>query len=77
MDFGLQGMEAFYSGFTPRITAEMLALADRYGLYVTAGSDYHGKNKLVKLGSTGLDGEETFPSGLVRFLEAVGVSRLT
>ena len=54
MTFGLQGMEAFYSGFTPKITSQMLSLAERYGLYVTAGSDYHGANKLVKLGDTGL-----------------------
>lgn len=45
--FGLQGVEAFYSGFSPKLITQMLDLADRYQLYVTAGSDYHGKNKLV------------------------------
>ena len=47
--FGLQGMEAFYSGFTPQLRDENLALAEKYGLYVTAGSDYHGSNKKVSL----------------------------
>ena len=66
--FGLQGLEAFYSGFTDKISREMLAFAERYGLYVTAGSDYHGKNKLISLGDTGLDHETDLPAGLSRFL---------
>ena len=71
MDFGLQGIEAFYSGFTEKLRKEMLALAERYGLYVTAGSDYHGANKLVRLGNTGLDATPELPEGLLRFLEGV------
>lgn len=71
MDFGLQGVEAFYSGFSPKMREEMLALADRYSLYVTAGSDYHGKNKMVSLGDTGLDAEKRLPGGMLRFFEAV------
>ena len=73
--FGLQGLEAYYSGFTPRIRGELLALAERYGLYVTAGSDYHGTNKLVVLGDTGLDRCEDGPEGLKRFLRALGKDR--
>lgn len=70
--FGLQGLEGFYSGFTPRIRREILAFAERYGLYVTAGSDYHGKNKLIELGDTGLDAAEELPEGLLRFLRDAG-----
>ena len=73
MGFGLQGVEGFYSGFTDKLRAQVLALAEKYGLYVTAGSDYHGKNKLVRLGDTGLDEVTEFPEGLTRFLKAVGV----
>ncbi len=73
MKFGLCGVEAFYSGFTPKLTKEMLALAEKYGLYVTAGSDYHGKNKMVRLGDNGLDDVGEYPSGLVNFLEKFGV----
>ena len=65
--FGLQGVEAYYSGFTARLNREMLAFAARYGLYVTAGSDYHGKNKLVRLGDTGLADAAEGPEGLRRF----------
>ncbi len=71
MDYGLQGVEAFYSGFSPKLREEMLALAERYGLYVTAGSDYHGTNKLIELGDTGLDRELPQPAGMIRFLERV------
>ena len=71
MDFGLQGVEAFYSGFTDKLRDEMLDYAEKYRLYVTAGSDYHGKNKLVVLGDTGLDTREELPDGLKRFLQAV------
>ena len=67
--FGLQGVEAFYSGFTGKLIGEMLSFADRYGLMVTAGSDYHGKNKLVQLGDTNLSTTEEYPDGLKRFLE--------
>lgn len=71
MDFGLQGVEAYYSGFTSKLRDQMLSFASRYGLYVTAGSDYHGSNKLISLGDTGLaDGDER-PEGLRRFLADV------
>ena len=65
--YGLSGVEGFYSGYTPVLREQTLALAEKFGLYVTAGSDYHGKNKLVPLGDTGLEDCEP-PEGLVRFL---------
>lgn len=70
--FGLQGVEAFYSGFTKRLSDELLALAERYGLYVTAGSDYHGTNKLVVLGDTNCANAAAGPEGLRRFLRDAG-----
>lgn len=70
-EMGLMGVEAFYSGFTPRFREEILDFAQRYHLYVTAGSDYHGKNKLVDLGDTGFDQAEGYPEGLSAFLERV------
>ena len=69
MEYGLKGLEAYYSGFTPKIRSEILSFADQYDLYVTAGSDYHGKNKLIELGDTGLVDVEDYPRGLQRFLE--------
>ena len=69
--FGLRGVEAYYSGFTRKLRSQALSLAERYDLYVTAGSDYHGKNKLVELGDTGLNDPDDVPDGLRRFLERV------
>lgn len=69
MQYGLQGVEAFYSGFCAEQRETMLSLAEKYDLYVTAGSDYHGKNKKICLGETGLDPASEYPDGLNRFLE--------
>ena len=67
--FGLRGIEAFYSGFSEKLRRDAIMLAEKYDLFVTAGSDYHGKNKLVNLGDTGLDEQFSRPEGLLRFLE--------
>ena len=75
MDQGLQGVEAYYSGFTGKLNREMLDFARRYGLYVTAGSDYHGKNKMIALGDTGLEDAAEGPEGLLRFLDEVRKER--
>lgn len=65
---GLQGVEAFYSGFPPHLTAEILSFAEKYALYVTAGSDYHGSNKTVVLGDTHLPAVNDYPEELKRCL---------
>ena len=69
--FGLKGIEAFYSGFSDKIRNELLEYADRFDFYVTAGSDYHGSNKLVALGDTGLESGDKLPERIRSFLEAV------
>lgn len=71
LPFGLQGVEAYYSGFTDKIIAEMRAFAEKFDLYVTAGSDYHGRNKLVSLGDTNLEDAAQGPAGMKKFFEAV------
>ena len=45
MDCGLEGMECRYSGYTEEQSAQLLALAEEYGLLPTGGSDYHGSVK--------------------------------
>ena len=75
-DAGLQGLECFYSGFTAEQTELMLELKNRYGLFATAGSDYHGTNKAIAPGDIGTSGtadrarvyEELKP-----FLKACGI----
>lgn len=73
MEYGLRGVEAFYSGFSQKLTNEMLGLAEKNNLYVTAGSDYHGTNKMVILGDTGLAEGMDFPAGMKRFLSDIGI----
>ena len=70
-DFGLQGLEGYYSGFSAVLRDQVLHLAEKYGLYVTAGSDYHGKNKLIPLADTGLEPGEVPAEGLRRFFADV------
>ena len=71
--FGLKGVEAFYSDFSALMQNEVLSFAEKYGLYVTAGSDYHGTNKPAVIGDTNLSGPDEYPEGLYRFLNDVRI----
>ena len=73
--YGLQGVEAYYSDFTDELRDEMLRFAEKYGLYVTAGSDYHGKNKPISIGVTGLNAGTKIADGLHRFFKDVSVTK--
>lgn len=66
--YGLAGLEAYYSGFTETLRSQVLALAEEFDLYVTAGSDYHGSNKLILPADTGLRPGDPLPERLERFL---------
>ena len=49
---GLQGMETRYSTYDERESAVAAALAEKYGLLCSGGSDFHGANKPdISLGS--------------------------
>lgn len=56
---GLSGIEAEYFGQNREKTRHYLSLAEKFGLLVTGGSDYHGGNtgKEVKLGDFKLKDE--------------------
>ena len=69
IECGLRGIEAYYSGFSEKMCGEALSLAERFDLSVTAGSDYHGTNKMVALGDTGLDAVTEMPERLMMFLK--------
>lgn len=71
LGYGLQGVEGFYSEFTDEQRGFVLGLAEKHNLYVTAGSDYHGRNKTVRLGCNGLDKVTSVPKGLTEFVERV------
>ena len=55
-ELGLVGLECYYSTYTKEQIDELLKIADELGLYVSCGSDYHGKNKPVKLTQFSCDG---------------------
>jgi hypothetical protein len=58
---GMNAIEAYHSDHTPRDTAQYLGLAQRHGLLVTGGSDFHGAVKPgVSLG-TGCRGNLNIP----------------
>jgi predicted metal-dependent phosphoesterase TrpH len=42
---GLDGIEALYSRHSPAQRASYVEIAERYGLLVTGGSDFHGSYK--------------------------------
>ena len=67
-EMGLKGIEAYYSGFTKEIRDEVLSLADKKGLLITCGSDYHGNNKTVLPGEIGPDSPEDFLEKAAAFI---------
>ena len=71
-DHGLMGIEGYYSRYQKEDEQEVLGLADKYDLYVTAGSDYHGRNKKnVALKSHHLQRVSDGDPRLHRFLELI------
>ncbi len=54
-EWGLFGMECYYSTHTPKEAEMLISIANRRGLFVTCGSDFHGPgfNAGVDVGVTG------------------------
>ncbi|MBU4344785.1 MAG: PHP domain-containing protein [Proteobacteria bacterium] len=51
-EMGLKGIEAYYPEHSPDLTAFYAEVANRYGLLITGGTDFHGSIKPdVKMGS--------------------------
>ena len=48
---GLDGVEGYYSMFSASETAMITELAELYGLLLSGGSDFHGTNSTVALGT--------------------------
>lgn len=60
-DAGLIGMEVYYSTYNEEQTARLLALAEKFDLAPSGGSDFHGSNKpSISLG-TGIEGNLSIP----------------
>ena len=66
-EMGLMGIEVFYPEHSPALREHYLALADRHGLLVTGGTDFHGEFKpQIRLGSG--KGDLCVPSELFQIL---------
>lgn len=56
-DLGIMGLEGFYSRYTEEEEDFLCRTAQKRGLLVSAGSDWHGANKTVSLGSLSVSGK--------------------
>ncbi|MDD4583243.1 MAG: PHP domain-containing protein [Eubacteriales bacterium] len=54
-EWGLSGMECYYSSHTPEQAEKLVEIAKRRGLLITSGSDFHGPdfNPALDIGVTG------------------------
>ena len=67
-DAGMNAIEAYHSDHERRDTELYLGLAERYGLLVTGGSDFHGTVKPGVFLGTGCAGNLSIPEDLVKKL---------
>ena len=66
---GLDGVEAIYQANEPGETVDHLRAARETGLFVTAGSDFHGANKpAIRLGME-VDDERAFTAPFLGCLD--------
>ena len=59
-EYGLCGLESFYSLYSKEEIEKLVEIAKRNDLFVTCGSDYHGQNKPVKIGQFSSDKTAVF-----------------
>lgn len=52
---GLEGLEVYYPAHDKAAVDELYSLARRYSLMATGGTDYHGANRNVQMGSVKVD----------------------
>lgn len=70
-DTGVQAMECYYSTHSPESQAQLLRLAEKYGLGVTGGSDFHGTRKPQIHMGTGINGSLRVPDALLTELKSL------
>ena len=58
---GLMGLECYYSRYSTEDAEMLSSIAKNRGLLVSAGSDYHGKNKTVELARLSSDEMKELP----------------
>ncbi len=76
VDCGLAGIEGIYPSFTPALRRQLAYLADKFGLAVTGGSDYHGDDQRKSLAGTD-EGSFSVPYRLLEAMKEKLAPRLT
>ncbi len=71
MGLGVQALECYYSNHSPGQQAWLLARAEKYGLGISGGSDYHGVRKPHIHMGTGIDGNLRVPYSVLPALKAL------
>ena len=72
IDWGLGGLEVYYSRFLPETVRRLAALAGELGLRPTGGSDYHGDTMSYGAALTGLHVPASVADALLAALDAMG-----
>ena len=62
--YGLKGLECWYSKYKPLKCEWLVKQAERRGLFISGGSDYHGTNKSIPLGRLNADNRPIHPEDL-------------
>lgn len=62
--YGIKGLECWYSKYPAMKCRKLAEAAERSGLLVSGGSDYHGTNKNIPLGRLNSDGVNIGPETL-------------
>ncbi|MGB9627313.1 MAG: PHP domain-containing protein [Thermodesulfobacteriota bacterium] len=70
IEIGLKGLEVYYPEHSPSEVAQYKALAERYGLLITGGTDYHGiEGNELEIGVG--RGDMRLPYSMVERLKAI------
>jgi hypothetical protein len=71
--YGLRAIEVYHSDHSPENVAYYKSLADRFGLAITGGSDFHGVIKpQISLG-TGTRNNLDIPASLLDHLKSLAI----
>lgn len=64
LEYGIQGLECYYSRYNQEEIAFLLRKAAEHHLYVSAGSDYHGTVKNIAIGEVNTFGRAVYEEEL-------------
>jgi predicted metal-dependent phosphoesterase TrpH len=56
-EMGIQGLECYYSRYSKEEIEFLIDCAKKNNLLISGGSDYHGKNKTVKIGTLNIEND--------------------